>query len=96
MKYEPITKQKYLSLKNNSGKYKILDETSGRQEWRQNGNLHREDGPAVIDNIGKMWFQHGLMHREDGPAIIGEDKSRLWLLKNQLLAEADWKSKICS
>ena len=41
----------------------------GDKEWYLNGNLHREDGPAVEYISGtKYWYINGLLHREDGPA----------------------------
>ena len=38
----------------------------------EDGNLHREDGPAVTDYHGEYeaFFRHGRRHREDGPAVI--------------------------
>ena len=46
------------------------------EEWSQNGERHREDGPAYIEyyqdgSIGyEEWYQSGKEHREDGPAYI--------------------------
>lgn len=49
-----------------------MEATSGETRYfNGRGELHREDGPAVIDKRGnKQWFQEGLLHREDGPAVI--------------------------
>ena len=35
------------------------------------GELHREDGPAVIfeGGVEQMWYRNGKLHREDGPAV---------------------------
>jgi hypothetical protein len=42
----------------------------GSQRWLLDGELHREDGPAVISAAGsKSWYRYGKRHREDGPAI---------------------------
>ena len=39
-------------------------------EYRVNGLLHREDGPAVERPNGILeWFRNGAPHREDGPAV---------------------------
>ncbi len=39
--------------------------------WTKNGQMHRENGPAVeYDNGDCEWFINGVRHREDGPAII--------------------------
>ena len=45
------------------------------KEWHLNGELHREDGPAIEDDHSsgnysrKEWWYMGKRHREDGPAI---------------------------
>lgn len=39
-------------------------------EYRLNGLLHRDDGPARIYSNGTtQWYQNGLLHRRDGPAV---------------------------
>jgi hypothetical protein len=43
------------------------------QFWFLNGQLHREDGPAITYLDGtKEWFFNGKRHRKDGPAIERE------------------------
>jgi hypothetical protein len=38
--------------------------------WYLNGELHRENGPAVEFSDGsKFWYFNGQYHREDGPAV---------------------------
>lgn len=44
------------------------------KEYRLNGRLHRQDGPAMVYyEEGKLkeerWFQHGSLHRQGGPAV---------------------------
>ena len=57
--------------------------------WRNHlandeGQLHREDGPAVIHPKGKNravteeWYYHGRRHRKDGPAMSFIDGSFAW------------------
>jgi len=48
-------------------------------EYRLNGKLHREDGPAVeyVDGSKEWWF-NGKLHREDGPAVEYVDGSKEW------------------
>ena len=46
------------------------------EEWSQNGERHREDGPAWIRYLPdgskyEGWYQNRERHREDGPAGIG-------------------------
>jgi hypothetical protein len=49
--------------------YFSYDDKKG-EEWRLNGHLHREDGPARIYSNGtKQWYKHGVLHRENGPAV---------------------------
>ena len=55
----------------------------GTIEYRLNGEVHREDGPAVEDPNGdKYWFLNGEHHREDGPAIEHADGRKEWLLND--------------
>jgi hypothetical protein len=47
------------------------------QEWRLDGELHREDGPAIEGSDGaREWFLNSKRHREDGPAIERADGKR--------------------
>ena len=47
-----------------------------RREWRWDGRLHRDDGPALegYDNFRGIWlvgwYQRGQLHRDDGPAEV--------------------------
>lgn len=42
------------------------------------GDLHREDGPAIIWPSGvQEWYINGCLHRLDGPAAIYND-SQYW------------------
>jgi hypothetical protein len=51
----------------------------GTRVWRENGKLHRLDGPAVIYPNGiEMWYKNGKLHRLDGPAVESADGSRWW------------------
>jgi hypothetical protein len=64
------------------------------------GELHRDDGPAVIIPDGVNWiepktlgllkgpaeayFDDGLLHRTDGPAVIGPGTSRRWCFRGRI------------
>jgi hypothetical protein len=50
--------------------------------WKnENGELHREDGPAIEDwNGNKEWYLHGELHRRNGPAIEYRDGGKEWWL----------------
>lgn len=55
----------------------------GSLEWRRNGMLHREDGPALDKPGSKEWYLYGQRHRSDGPAATGiEDE--YWLCGTQV------------
>lgn len=52
-----------------------------------NGELHREDGPARIKYVGdyvqEKYYRHGLLHREDGPAVLDKVHGyRAWYLND--------------
>jgi hypothetical protein len=59
---------------------------NGHQCWfDENGEIHREDGPAFISAHGdKQWEIHGINHRLDGPAIEwASDRDRDGNLREQ-------------
>lgn len=51
------------------------------KEWRVDGRLHRDDGPAVEWRDGtNEWWQNGKPHREDGAAVEYQDgRKDYWL-----------------
>ena len=55
---------------------------SGRVEYRLNGILHREDGPAVEYDNGGQWYVNGKQHREDGPATILSNGTKYWFFNS--------------
>ena len=58
------------------------------KEWCLNGQLHREDGPAVELSDGyKAWFLNGQLHREDGPAREWANGTKQWWLNGKLHRE---------
>ena len=70
-------------------KVKVYD---NRTEWRLNGKLHREDGPAIEYDIksakgktkgNKFWYLNGKQHREDGPASEWNDGNKFWYLNGK-------------
>jgi hypothetical protein len=69
-----------------------IDE-DGNKRYLCNGQLHREDGPAVERvNGDKYWFLHGQLHREDGPAIEYAGGSKKFYLQDKhYLEEEYWR-----
>ena len=62
----------------------------GDKEWRQNGLLHRLDGPAIEYADGdNHWFQNGKLHRLDGPAIECADGGKRWYINGVKLTEQE-------
>ena len=60
----------------------------GNKEWYENGEYHREDGPAREWADGsKGWWKNGNPHREDGPAYEGVDGHKEWRLDGILHRE---------
>ncbi len=59
--------------------------TPKKTEWRLNGQLHRENGPAREFSDGtKSWYLNGKLHREDGPAHVYSDGTKSWYLNGKL------------
>ena len=60
----------------------IVEDLDGAKRWYKEGNLHREDGPAVENSHGtKKWYKEGKLHRADGPACEWADEDRDWYLE---------------
>jgi hypothetical protein len=57
---------------------KHVIENDGTQQWYQNGQLHREDGPAIIlADGGERWYLNGQLHRTSGPSLT-DDEVTAW------------------
>lgn len=62
-----MTKEEFIA--NNSFRVEV---NGGIVEFHQNANgeIHREDGPAIVYGDGTMeWYQHDKLHRDNGPAL---------------------------
>jgi hypothetical protein len=75
-------------------KSELIIDKYGVKRWYLNGELHREDGPAV-EHIGvaKAWYLNGVCHREDGPAIEYGDDYKRWFLNGKQYTEKEYKYK---
>ena len=51
--------------------------------------LHREDGPALTDELGEDWFYKGDLHRDGGPAVERKDGTKEWYINGRLHREDD-------
>ena len=62
----------------------LLDSEEVVKYKNSDGDLHRENGPAVIHRDGyQAWFLDGKLHREDGPAVIGSNNQEEWFLNGK-------------
>jgi hypothetical protein len=66
-----------------NGKPAIVSEREDKY-WYINGELHREDGPAIeLANGHKYWYINGKLHRKDGPAVVDRWGSRWWYINGK-------------
>ena len=57
------------------------------RQFNADGQLHREDGPAIEKADGTtIWFLNGQRHRSDGPAVVYANGSKLWYLNGKTVA----------
>jgi len=80
--YEAINKQGANAIK--SKRINPFITVAGDKIWYNDaGQVHRDDGPAVIRKDGtKEWYQHNLLHRDNGPAVENPDGTLEWFKKN--------------
>jgi hypothetical protein len=70
------------------------DEYGDRYWLNSEGQLHREDGPAVECADGsRAWYLNDQLHREDGPAMEWANGYREWWLNGEELTWPDWLDK---
>ena len=75
--------------------YTVKVHVTGTKEWYLNGDLHREDGPAIEGTYGtKHWYINGELHREDGPAIECANGDKYWNLNGLNYTEEEYYSKL--
>ena len=70
-------------------KYHIEVDQFGTRIYRNAaGQLHREEGPAIITAQGAVfWYQCGELHRVGGPAIEWPDGCKEWFQNGVLQRE---------
>ncbi len=74
----------------------IKTKTECGVEWRNSkGKLHREIGPALVDNAGtKYWCINGILHREFGAAVIRRNGNHDYYLNGVFYSEQEYKQEI--
>ena len=67
-------------------KYRIeVDECGSRRYYNALGQLHRDNGPAIVFSSGsREWYRNGLRHRTDGPAFVSPIGVKEWYLHGKL------------
>ena len=62
---------------------RIVDEDGTTRYYNDEGQLHKEDGPAIeFLNGAKYWYINGQYHREDGPACECANGDKYWYINN--------------
>ena len=59
------------------------------RSYDDEGRLHRENGPAVVNGGDQEWYHHGKLHRDGGPAEIkpSSSKREAWYQNGRLHRE---------
>jgi hypothetical protein len=75
--------------------YRVKVFDNGNRYWRnQDGQLHREDGPAFENARGaKEWWLNGRLHREDGPACEYANGTKFWYLNDEKMTEEEFNRR---
>ena len=61
-----------------------------------NGELHREDGPAIETSDYKAFYINGELHREDGAAVELRKGTKYWFLNGIEYTEKNYKIEMRS
>jgi hypothetical protein len=70
-------------------------DANGTKYWYLNGELHREDGPAIEHPDGsKHWCLNGKLHREDGPAFESVTGTKEWYLDGIQYSEKEYWNQL--
>ena len=77
-------------------KYRIeVDKWGARCYYNTNGQLHRENGPAIEYADGsKSWYKNDQYHRTDGPAIDWTRGRKAWYINGEELSEAEFNQRV--
>jgi len=85
--YKDVPEYKVVTKQPRKG-YEVYTDHDGVKWWCLNGQLHREDGPAVEWPDGdNSWYLNGVLHREDGPAREFHGGKKYWCLNGTDIPE---------
>jgi len=58
--------------------------------WYFEGNIHRNNNPAVIEYSRVAWYKHGIKHRDDTfPAETYSDGTTIWWVNGEMHRDGD-------
>ena len=77
-------------------KYHVeVDQYGTRYYYNSAGQLHRDEGPAVIYTNGNCeWWQSGQLHRRNGPALEHANGTRCWFLYGRIYSELEYATAL--
>ncbi len=68
--------------------HKTTDEYGTTRYTNEEGQLHREDRPALIyENGDEIWYLNGKRHRKGAPALIHVKGDKFWYQDDKLHRE---------
>ena len=62
--------------------------------WYQDGERHRNDGPAYRHKKSKFWYLDGKLHRLDGPAVDATGHPKEYWINGQRWSPKEYKKEI--
>ena len=49
----------------------------------EDGNIHSDDGPAILDDTKIEYYKHGKKHRLEGPAVYTARGGEIWYINGK-------------
>jgi len=72
-------------------KMKKITYTDGTKAWYKNGELHRDNKPAIKFTDGtQIWYKNGKLHREDGPAVEDDNGMEEYWIDGEQMTEDEF------
>ena len=73
----------------------VSPRTGTRRYYNSKGQLHREEGPAVVFSGGSCeWWQNGVLHRTDGPAVEYADGNKEWWINGVEYTKQEYRTQL--
>jgi hypothetical protein len=67
-----------------------IDKNGIKRYYNSLGQLHRLDGPAVINPDGnQLWYHNGKLHRENGPAANFFNGTQKWYMDGDEMSSVE-------